>query len=351
MGLSPSGHTGVILEASGKCCKRVACGIIQRMEEFHPANILILFRSTETARNWAETLLDRQPPDQQNRVWLSAAEVPEEVQLDLILTDDATGTGSVAHPGGQPDSQADADRPAVIALGDEASADVCLPPDATPRELRLACRLLLEIVRLRRSLRARADAQHRLAREASTDPLTGIPNRRAWDQQLAERLALLPSPGNLLCLAIFDLDHFKRVNDACGHMVGDQVLRNVAKTLGDHLRQGDFVARLGGDEFGLLLAIPDPSTAMAVVERVRRALPEGLSGAGLPAVTASAGLCLVVPQVRSDALGGTGVSPVHCGSTGQPPVPPDALLAAADAALREAKREGRDRVAQASSLS
>jgi diguanylate cyclase (GGDEF)-like protein len=214
----------------------------------------------------------------------------------------------------------------VVRVGGEGSADVQLPADATDRELRLACRLLAEVVRLRRREHARRETERRLTEEALTDPLTGLPNRRAWDRALEERMASACEEPGRLCLAIVDLDHFKRVNDAHGHAAGDAVLRAAGEVIAGGLRATDFVARLGGDEFGLLLAVRDASMARAVVDRVRRGLPAGLAERQAQPITASAGF-----------------QAAPCGESSPPLSCPDALFVGADAALREAKRAGRDR--------
>ena len=180
--------------------------------------------------------------------------------------------------------------PAVIRIGgSDGPADVRLPEDCTPRELALACELLAEIVRLRRRGRCAAQIRQELSAQALSDPLTGLPNRRAWDLALKERAAAAAEAPNQLCLAILDLDHFKQINDLHGHAVGDEVLKASGRTISDHLRQDDFVARFGGDEFGLLLWVPDDETAAAILERVRTALPGEHARAGLPTRTASVG--------------------------------------------------------------
>ena len=131
-------------------------------------------------------------------------------------------------------------------------------PIALPRELTLACELLAQIVRLRRRERQAAEIHRELSAQAMSDPLTGLPNRRAWDLALTGALAVAAAEArDQLCLAILDLDHFKHINDLHGHVVGDEVLRASGRAIYDHLRQDDFVARLGGDEFGLLVWVPD----------------------------------------------------------------------------------------------
>ena len=96
---------------------------------------------------------------------------------------------------------------------------------------------------------ARADAMDDLADEAQTDGLTGLPNRRAWDDHLTR----IASHGEQLAIAILDLDHFKQFNDTYGHPAGDRLLKQTAAAWRDQLRSCDFLARIGGEEFGLML--------------------------------------------------------------------------------------------------
>ena len=154
----------------------------------------------------------------------------------------------------------------------------------------------------------RADMLTQLAGIASTDALTGLPNRRAWDSNLAHALA----EEQQLTIAMLDLDHFKDFNDTYGHPAGDRLLRETAAAWREELRAGDFVARLGGDEFALLLPHCNTANALEVVERLRLRIPNEQ--------TCSAGI-----------------------ATHQPGTPPEALVAQADIALYEAKTAGRNR--------
>ncbi|MCX7425595.1 MAG: GGDEF domain-containing protein [Planctomycetia bacterium] len=277
------------------------------------AAVLILAADEAAGQRWAEML--RGPGCQ---VWFRPEDVPADVEPEVILTDrDASDPRPAAGLAG-----VDRRRVGIIRIGGLGEADVWLPDDATGRELRLACRLLAEVVRLRRKDLDAAKTHRRLAQGALTDPLTGLPNRRAWDEALARRRRQ-PDAGT--CVAILDLDHFKRVNDTRGHAAGDEVLRATGVALRDGLRQGDFVARLGGDEFGLLLSVPDASTAAVVLDRVRAALPQHLVRQDAARVTASIGFyCPRAGDASSD-------NPVEI----------------ADAALRRAKQEGRDRTVEA----
>lgn len=175
---------------------------------------------------------------------------------------------------------------------------------------------------------ARLDSQHarRLARQ---DQLTGIGNRLAFEDALAE----LATDGTPTCLALLDLDHFKVVNDVHGHLVGDEVLRTAAATMSQRLRDSDPDARLfriGGEEFAVLLGCDGeqgPVRAVAVLEDLRRAVAaqEVRTGGSTITLTVSAGLA-------SGALGTVGDRSHR------------ALLSHADQNLYRAKRRGRDRV-------
>ncbi len=197
----------------------------------------------------------------------------------------------------------------VVLVGKNLPADVVLADDCTPRELRLACRLLSQVVSLRRQ-------NQRLVRLSVSDPLTGLPNRRALEEHF-ERFSAeaRPSPP-LLLLALFDLDRFKPVNAELGLIRGDDVLRKAAKTLrakaGEH-----FVARYGGDEFILLSRATSLSEAFALVEELRRGLGTAASLTAERPVSASAGIVLTS---ESESL--------------------PSLISQADQALRNAKQAG-----------
>ena len=123
--------------------------------------------------------------------------------------------------------------------------------------------------------------QRELARQARTDPLTGLLNRRSFVEEVNRRIDRLDrerSPGTLMYV---DLDHFKRLNDCCGHDVGDEALILTAKLLRGTVRPADVVARLGGDEFALWLDGSDELTAAERAERLRLDAP-ALLAAGLP---------------------------------------------------------------------
>lgn len=144
-------------------------------------------------------------------------------------------------------------------------------------------------------LRARASA---LAAEALLDALTGMPNRRSFER-MVEDLS-----GSDYALAIFDLDHFKAVNDQYSHLVGDDVLRRVSRTLGAHVADLGFAARLGGEEFVVILPRHDTQDAIAIVEDLRLALHDIDWSDIAPGLrtTASIGLCSTAEARRHDEI-------------------------------------------------
>jgi diguanylate cyclase (GGDEF)-like protein/PAS domain S-box-containing protein len=163
-------------------------------------------------------------------------------------------------------------------------------------------------------------AEERLRDQAERDPLTGLLNRRRFDEELERRLQRRDRSAEAATLILIDIDRFKDVNDSLGHQAGDEVLRQVARTLRRRLRDGDTLARLGGDEF-------------AVIAHTGRG--EHLAAELLSAIRAAdypvAGKCR---RLTASA----GVAALETEST------PARLIAAADEALYRAKRNGRDRV-------
>lgn len=180
-----------------------------------------------------------------------------------------------------------------------------------------------------RALASRNEELHRqLAGEARIDPLTGLLNRRGFDERVSLELMRAQREGYAVAVASFDIDYFKRVNDEWGHHTGDLVLEHLGRVLRDQSRDIDIVARLGGEEFVALLPLCDEHEAGSFTQRVRHAfsLPDD---SALPTVHISAGVASAFAP--ADAL---------------------ALLQRADSALYAAKHAGRDRtvVSERSSL-
>lgn len=159
--------------------------------------------------------------------------------------------------------------------------------------------------------------------KALLDPLTGLPNRAAWSEQVEREMLDWQENGGHLAMAILDLDHFKRINDNYGHLAGDKVLKIVADQLRKRLRGRDFIARFGGEEFVLLLPQTTPAVAAQMAEVLRatvEACPFHFKGERV-VITTSIGLGAFRSGERSDQV-----------------------LKRADAALYRAKEQGRNRV-------
>ena len=121
----------------------------------------------------------------------------------------------------------------------------------------------------------------RLEGLARTDPLTGVPNRRVWEEELPRELERARRMGTGLCLAMIDLDNFKTYNDRHGHQAGDLVLKEAASAWRAEVRSTDLLARYGGEEFVLLLPACALDDAVAIVERLRAATPLVTCSVGL----------------------------------------------------------------------
>jgi diguanylate cyclase (GGDEF)-like protein len=183
------------------------------------------------------------------------------------------------------------------------------------------------VIVLQRSL-----MHQQLAAAARTDPKTGLLNAAAWQREADAEVARALRSGTPLALLLVDVDHFKRVNDGYGHLIGDEVLRAVAAELRRQVRESDIVGRFGGEEFTVLLPRTDAAGACRIAERLRAsasALAVCASGGGPPLPGSSA--ISVTVSIGVAALGEQGGDLFE-------------LLAAADLALYRAKDAGRNRV-------
>ena len=170
------------------------------------------------------------------------------------------------------------------------------------------------------SLSARSET---LEQAALTDSLTGMQNRRYFDDALREYLEEFSRIGRPVGLMLLDLDHFKNVNDSHGHDVGDEVLRAVANCLKDMTRYHDVVARLGGEEFAVVAPNLDSELLMKLAERIRKAI---------------AAMAIVSGNVRLKITTSVGLAVWNGSETA------DQFFRRADAMLYQAKRLGRNRV-------
>jgi diguanylate cyclase (GGDEF)-like protein len=168
----------------------------------------------------------------------------------------------------------------------------------------------------------RADSFRAAETSASTDPLTGLPNRRYFEE-FSTLLSDRRRAGDAVAVLMIDIDKFKGLNDTYGHPAGDEVLRKVASAITSAVRDHDVPARIGGEEFAVLLRNPGPLVALEVGERVRCAVRDlDLGELGVPGVSVSVGVA----------------------NATSPDEPIPALVDRADRALLKAKRTGRDRV-------
>ncbi|TVP87299.1 MAG: diguanylate cyclase [Pseudomonadaceae bacterium] len=158
---------------------------------------------------------------------------------------------------------------------------------------------------------------------ATRDPLTGVLNRRAFDQAVQPELARCERHGHALSLALLDLDHFKQINDQYGHSVGDQVLQSFTQLCQQHLRASDRLARFGGEEFVILLVDTNSQAAIRLMQRLRQSTHQLQPDSSLAELI-----------VRFSA----GVTQWQSGDT------LDSMIRRADRALYQAKDAGRDQV-------
>ena len=163
---------------------------------------------------------------------------------------------------------------------------------------------------------------HKARQKALHDALTGLPNRLAFDDRLADELVRYERYQHPLTLAVLDIDHFKRVNDTYGHKAGDKVLKAMAEVCSDHIRQSDFIARFGGEEFVMLLPNTGLRDALNAMDKLRAVIEDchfHYNEQTVP-ITVSIGLAEFRPEDD-----------------------PDTVFQRADAALYAAKDSGRNR--------
>ncbi len=215
------------------------------------------------------------------------------------------------------------DQPTLAVLVDAVASITAETMRAGERNRLLEQQLSASAARIARLRHSLAEVRQ----EATTDALTGLANRRAFDARIKRLLAQLRSePGTPLTLLLVDVDHFKRFNDTHGHRVGDLVLRLVARLMADNVKGRDTVARYGGEEFAILLAGADLRAACVVARQLGEALSSKrlvTRGSTHPigSVTVSIGVAQARPGEQAACL-----------------------VERADNALYEAKRTGRNRV-------
>lgn len=174
------------------------------------------------------------------------------------------------------------------------------------------------------SMRDLTQACEILQIQASTDPLTGLPNRRSFYQALANELDRSNRYGHPLTVVLFDIDHFKNINDTYGHSAGDDVLQSLAIIAKANIRSIDLVARLGGEEFVVLMPETDRSGAMVAGEKLRAKIADVAIISGEHQINVSA------------SFGVTGLN--HKDESAE------VLINRADKAMYKAKKDGRNRI-------
>jgi diguanylate cyclase (GGDEF)-like protein len=304
-----------------------------------PSQILVVDDS-RTQLDWLVQVLQREgydvrtAQDGKDAIRKVRTEPPDLVLLDLILPDmDGLEVLRLIK------ARNDADFIPVIILsarsdldskvaGLRIGADDYLAKPFAEAEILARAAAMLRIKSLQDALRR---AQKELEERSITDGLTGLKNRRFFDERIVEEYRRAQRYADPVSLIMLDLDHFKQVNDRHGHPVGDLVLREAARLLRSSIRDPDICARYGGEEFAVILPKTHLAGALVVAERIWRelaakiyAVPADAPGGPLELhVTASIGLAVYPsPDITSAEL----------------------LLKYADEALYEAKRAGRDTI-------
>jgi diguanylate cyclase (GGDEF)-like protein len=216
----------------------------------------------------------------------------------------------------------DHDRPITGGV-DYMQQDCTFMPLTHEREVVAVCVTISDVTHVSIVQREREEAVAKLQEYADRDGLTGIANRRYFEARLRDEYTRWQRYGGDMSVLLFDLDHFKKINDQFGHGVGDTVLRVMAQRVASVVRAQDTFGRFGGEEFALLLPCTPLEDAMLVAEKIRKTIadtPVEVQGVSVP-VTASVG-----------------------GASARVGVPAyDVLINEADAALYSAKRQGRNR--------
>ncbi len=210
--------------------------------------------------------------------------------------------------------------------GFETGADDYITKPFNRREILARLNVGERIVDLEKKLKERNELLHILAIK---DGLTGILNRRALFERLEEELSRSDRIRNPLCLIMLDIDHFKKVNDVHGHVMGDKVLVEVVNRIKSALRPYDIVGRYGGEEFLVGASVPDPEIGRKIAERIRVCVgerPFEIDGENLD-ISISLGVTSIMPSGNGDTDNIL-----------------EAAIKSADSALYRAKEKGRNRV-------
>ena len=146
------------------------------------------------------------------------------------------------------------------------------PITAPNGEVEKVCLLIYDVTEFASSKRALERANEQLAKLSMTDRLTGLLNRGTWENLVDAEYERFRRYGQATSLVMFDIDHFKPVNDTYGHLAGDEVIRHTAEVTRNNIRQSDSAGRYGGEEFGIILPETDAENARVICERIREAI-------------------------------------------------------------------------------
>jgi diguanylate cyclase (GGDEF)-like protein len=302
------------------------------------AKILVVDDS-RTQLDWLVQVLERDgyevrtAMDGKEAIRKVRTDLPDLVLLDMILPD-MDGLEVLRIIKARPDEQfipviilsVKSDLDSKVA-GLRIGADDFLAKPFAEAEILARCAAMLRIKNLQDQLRR---TQQKLTEQAITDELTGLKNRRAFDERLQEEFRRAQRYSDPVSLIMIDLDHFKRVNDRYGHPFGDVVLRGSAEEIRASTRDPDICARYGGEEFAVILPKTHLAGALTVAERVWKQLssrvfaaPEGAPDDSRLRITASLGVAFYPSKDISS---------------------PELLLRFADEALYQAKRAGRNTI-------
>jgi diguanylate cyclase (GGDEF)-like protein len=264
-------------------------------------------------------------------LWMFAETAPDLVLLDMVMPD-MDGRETVR----QIRALSDEWVPIIFLSGMDKTEDIETALDAggddylvkpfKPKILDAKIRSMQRIAAMRHRL---VEANVKLTHLAEFDGLTGLPNRLQLDQKLKDELSRCSRTAMPLSLILLDIDHFKRCNDTYGHLVGDECLKALGQILRSEVRRpGDLAARYGGEEFCVVLPETPVAGAVAIAEQLRKAVAALTlnTDKGPVRLTISLGVATMTP-------------PPHCAAT--------ELLKQADAALYQAKADGRNAVRSA----
>jgi diguanylate cyclase (GGDEF)-like protein len=305
-----------------------------------PASKILVVDDSRTQLDWLVQVLEREgyvvqtALDARDAIRKVRTEAPDLVLLDMVLPDmSGLEVLRLIKPADEQQflpviiqsSKSDIDSKVEgLRIG---AHDFLVKPFAE-QELVARCATMLRIKHLQERLR---DTQRELAEQSITDGLTGLKNRRFFDERLQEEFKRAQRYGDTLSLIMIDLDHFKEVNDRHGHPAGDAVLRDAAALIRASIRDPDICARYGGEEFAVILPKTHMSGALTVAERVWKEMgakeyaisPNGASEPKRIHVTASIGIAFYPSKDISSG---------------------DLLVRFADQALYNAKRSGRNSI-------